>query len=71
MVLLISSEHIKLESCACAQIEALEEGNRGLYLDDAWDLSARGRNVANMISDGGGFFALFFSNRCHCSANIS
>ena len=31
MVLLISLEQIKLESCACAQIEALEEGNRELY----------------------------------------
>jgi len=28
MVLLISPERIKLESCACAQIKALEEGNR-------------------------------------------
>ena len=35
MVLLISLERIKLESCACAQIETLEEGNRYLYLDDA------------------------------------
>ena len=41
MVLLISPERIKLESCACAQIEALEEGNRWFYLDDAGDLSER------------------------------
>ena len=27
MVLLISPERIELEGCACAQIEALEEGN--------------------------------------------
>ena len=59
MVLLISPEQIELESCACAQIEALEEGNRWFYLDDAGDLSERGRNPANMISDGGGLFALF------------
>ena len=32
MVLLISLEGIKLESCACAQIEPLEEGNRQLNL---------------------------------------
>ena len=53
MVLLISSEEIKLESCACAQIETLGEGNRWLYLDDAGDLSERGRNTANLNSDGG------------------
>ena len=54
-------KQIKLKSCACAQIEALEEGNRWFHLDDAGDLSERGRNPANMISDGGGLFALFFS----------
>ena len=63
MVLLLSSERIKLEGCACARIEALEEGNRWCYLDDAGDLSERGRNATNLISDGSGFFALFFSNR--------
>ena len=71
MVLLISPEQIELESCACAQIEALEEGNRWFYLDDAGDLSERGRNPANMISDGGGLFYHFFSNWCHGSADIS
>ena len=71
MFLLISPEQIKLESCACTQIEALEEGNRWLYLDDAGDLSERVRNAANMISDGGGHFCPFLSNWCHCSANIS
>ena len=54
MVLLLSSERIKLEGCACARIEALEEGNRWCYLDDAGDLSERGRNAANLISDYGG-----------------
>ena len=39
MVLLISPKQIKLESCACSQIKALEEGNTQLYLDDAGDLS--------------------------------
>ena len=59
MVLLISLERIKLESCACPQIEALEEGNRWFYLYDARDLSERGRNAANLISDGGGLFCPF------------
>ena len=39
MVLPISPERIELESCACPQIKALEEGNRWLYLNDAEDLS--------------------------------
>ena len=62
MVLLISPEQIVLESCACAQIEALKEGNRWLYFDDAGDLSERGRNMANLSSDGGGIFCHFFPN---------
>ena len=44
MGLLISPEGIELESCTYAQIEALEEMNRWLYLDDARDLSEKGRN---------------------------
>ena len=71
MVLLISLEQIELESSACTKIEACEEGNRWLYLDDSGDPSARGRNAANAISDGGGLFYRFFSNWCHGSANIS
>ena len=59
MVLLISPEQNELESCACAQIKALEEGNRCLYPDDAGDLSERGKNASNLISDGGGLFANF------------
>ena len=51
MVLLISPKQIELESCACAQIKALEERNRLLHLDDAEDLSKTGRNAANLISD--------------------
>ena len=31
MVLLISPEQIKLENCACAQIEARGQGNRWVY----------------------------------------
>ena len=31
-----------------------------LYPDDAGDPSEKGRNAANLISDGGGLFALFF-----------
>ena len=38
MDLLISPEGIQLESCACAQNIALEEGNMRLYLDDDGDL---------------------------------
>ena len=60
MVLLISLEQIELESCSCADIEALKEGNRWLYLYDAGDSSERGRNAANLISDGGGLFCPFF-----------
>ena len=56
MVLLISPEQIELESCACAKIKALEKKNWWLYLEDAGDLSARGGNAANVISDGGGLF---------------
>ena len=51
MVLLISPKQIELESCACAQIKALEESNRLLHLVDAEDSSKRGRNAANLISD--------------------
>ena len=43
MVLLISAEQIEQESCACAQISALEEENWWLYPDDAGDLSERGK----------------------------
>ena len=60
MVLPISPEQIELESCACAQIKALEEGNWWLYAGDAGDSSERGRNAANLISDGGGNFLPFF-----------
>ena len=59
MGLLLSPKRIKLESCACAQNKAFEEGNWWLYPDDTGDLSERGRNAANLISDGGGLFALF------------
>ena len=60
MVLLITPERIELESCACAQIEALEKGNRWLYPDDARDLSERGENAAHLISNCGGHFCPFF-----------
>ena len=60
MVFLISPEGIELESCACAHIKAFEEGNMWLYRDDAGDSLCRGRNVANLISDGGGLFCPFF-----------
>ena len=39
MVLLISPEAIELETCACANIKAFEEGNMWLYRDDAGDSS--------------------------------
>ena len=60
MVLPISPERIKLGSCACAQIEELEEGNGWFYPDDARDSSERGKNEENLISDGGGHFCPFF-----------
>ena len=41
MVLLLSPEQIKLESCACAQIKALEKLNCSFYPDDAGDSSKR------------------------------
>ena len=59
MVLLISPEQIELESCACTQIEALEEGNRWLYFNDVGYSSERGRNAANLISEYGGLFFPF------------
>ena len=59
MVLLLSPKQIKLESCVCTQIEALEEGNRWCYSDDAGDLSERGRYAANLICDAGGLFCPF------------
>ena len=59
MVLLIFPERIVLESCTCAEIKALEDGNRRLYLD-AGDPSERGRNAANVMTDGGGLFCPFF-----------
>ena len=39
VVLLISPERIELECCACAQIKALEEGNRWSYPDGAGNSS--------------------------------
>ena len=71
MVLLISPEQIELEGCACAEIEALEEENRWLYPDDAGELSMRGNNATNLISNSGDLFCPFFSNWCHGFANIS
>ena len=47
MVLVITSERIELEGCACAQIEALEEWNGWIYPDDVWGQSETGRNAAN------------------------
>ena len=44
-------KRIKLESCACAQIKALEGRYRPFYWDDAEDSSKRGRNAASLISD--------------------
>ena len=47
IVLVITSERIEIESCACAQNEVLGERNGSIYLDDDWNLSERGRNAAN------------------------
>ena len=59
LILIISPERIELETCTCAQIEALREGKRWFYLNDAGDPSERGRSAANLISDGGGLFCFF------------
>ena len=56
MVLLMSPKQIEQESCTCAQINAPEEESWWLYPDDAGSSSARGRNAANLIRDGGGLF---------------
>ena len=71
MVLLISPEQIKLESCACAQIKALEERNKWLNQDNSGDLSYKQRNAANLIKEAGGPFFPFSSNWWHGFANIS
>ena len=63
IVLLISPERIELESCACAQIEAHKERNRLLHPDDAGDMSERGINAVNLISDGGDLFLPHFGQR--------
>ena len=60
MVLLITLEQIKLESCACTQIEAFGERNWWLYPGDAGYLSESGRNAAILRTDGGGHFYPFF-----------
>ena len=70
MVLLISPEGIQLESCACAQ-NIPPKKEIGDYTQMMQGIRQRGRNVANLISDGGGLFSPFFSNWCHGSANIS
>jgi len=48
MVLLISPERTELESCACAQIEALDEQNGSLYPGDVWDLSEKGKYIVKL-----------------------
>ena len=62
LVLPISPEQIKLGCCACAQIGDLEEGNNWFYLDDARDLSERGRIAASLVIDGSGPFCPFFGS---------
>ena len=60
IVLQISLKHIELESCSGTEIIALEEGSVWFYLDDAGDLSKKGGNAANLISDGCGLFCPYF-----------
>ena len=71
MVLLTSPKQIRLESCAGAQIGALGEGIKWIYLDDAGLQSEGWRKAANLISDSGGHLYPFSSNWCHGSTNIS
>ena len=47
MVLVITSERIELEGCACAHTKALGELNGSINPDDARNLSKRDRNAAN------------------------
>ena len=47
MVLLLSTEQIELEGCACTQIKALEEWNGLIYPDNALDLTESERNPIN------------------------
>ena len=47
IVFVITSERIEIESCACAQNEALGEQNGSIYINDDWNLSERARNAAN------------------------
>ena len=46
-VLVITSERIELEGCACAHTKALGEQNGSINPDDARNLSKRGKNAAN------------------------
>ena len=71
MVLPLSPKRIELGSCACAHIEAREEGNGWFYPDNAGNLSEIGRNEANLISESCSLFCPFSSNWCRDSANIS
>ena len=47
MVLVITSERIELEGCACAHTRALGEQNGLINPDDARNLSKMDRNAAN------------------------
>ena len=45
--MVIISERIELEGCACTQIEALKDWNGWVYPEDACGQSERSRNAAN------------------------
>ena len=67
MVLVITYERIKLEGCACAQIEPLEDWNGWIYPDDAWGQSERSRSAANtakMTKTAKSYDQKHFSSRC-------
>ena len=60
MVLLITYEQIKLESCACGQIKALKERNWRLYPVDSGDLSETEEMWQTLTVMVVAFFALFY-----------
>ena len=59
MVLVLSPKRIKLGSCACTHIKALEVGNGSFYPDDAGNLSEMGETGQTGSVIVVAFFALF------------
>ena len=58
--LLLNKGKVKFQKHVRHYDTFFEKENRWLYLNDAGDLSERGRNASNLKSDGGGLFCPFF-----------